>query len=249
MLRSILIDDEQPALDTLETLLKRHCPEVKVEATCLSAKEGMKAINANKPDIVFLDVIMPHMDGFEMLECLGTINFNVIFVSGHNEYAIKAFRHSAVDYLEKPVHKGHLKEAIGKILKQKERILPQEQFEVLRNIIRHPNDPYRKIGFFAGQGVEFVRLNDIIYCKADGNYTNVFLATRKRVFASESLKDIHEQKLKDPPFCRIHNSHLINVNHASEYVKGDGGYVIMDDGETLSVARSRKEQLLKMISG
>jgi len=249
MLRSILIDDEQAALDTLGTKLNRHCPEVRIEASCLSAKEGMKAINRYRPDVVFLDIQMPHMNGFEMLECLGEIDFHVVFVTAFNEFAVQAFRYSAVDYLMKPVRNEHLKEAVGKAIEHKEKALPQERFEVLLSHFRNPNDPFKKIGFYANEGVEFVRLNDIIYCKADGNYTNVFLSTRKRLFASESLKEIHEQKLKDPPFCRIHNSHLINVNHANQYVKGDGGYVVMENGEKLSVARSRKEQLLKMISG
>lgn len=249
MLTAILIDDEERNLSTLQNNLEKYCPEVKIKAACDSAKEGMKAINKYKPDVVFLDIQMPHMNGFEMLECLGVINFNVIFVTAFSEYAVQAFRLSAVDYLMKPVSKDQLQEAVEKVLKKKEKNLPQEQLEVLINNIKNPSDPFRKIGFHANKGVEFLLVNDILYCKADGNFTWIHLSEKKPMFSLESLKEISEKKLKELPFCRIHNSHLININHANRYVKGDGGYVIMDNGEKLNVARGKKDLLLKMIAG
>ncbi len=249
MIRAILIDDEESALNVLTNNLMQECPEVTIMASCQSAKEGMKAINKHNPDVVFLDISMPHMDGFEMLECMGNIDFNVVFVTAHNEHAVRAFRMSAVDYLLKPIDKTHLKEAVRKVLEKKENILPQEQLNILINNIKKPTDPFRKIGIYANKGVVFVHVNDIVYCESDGNYTWVNLSNGKKLFASEPLKTLSEEKLNSFPFCRIHNQHLININHAKEYVKGDGGYVVMDNGKSLSVSRAKKEGLLEMIGG
>lgn len=249
MLNAILIDDEPKAIENLKFDLARYCPQVNVLATCLSGKEGMKAINQHRPDIVFLDVTMPHMSGIEMLECLGedNINFNVIFVTAHSEYAQQAFKYSAVHYLPKPIPREDLKIAVKRVLDSKASSLPQEQLRILIENYKNPYSPDMKMGFFANEGIEFISLKNIMYFIADGNFTFLHYEPKKKLLVTEPLKKI-EDKLPDLMFIRIHNSHLINLNHTKKYVRGDGGYVVMDDGKSLNVSRSKKEELIRRVS-
>lgn len=250
MLRAILIDDEQAALNALEIDLNKHCAsEVTVLEKCASPIDGMKAIRKHKPDLVFLDIEMPEMTGFEMLDILGKIDCQVVFVSGFNQYAVKAFEISAIDYLLKPVDKDRLLKAVKKVKQATEKI-STEQLQVLINNI-NPKETNKKIAIpslkSSINGYDFIPVNSIMYCIAEGNFTYLHLNnSTKSILASRPLKRIQEWLPKDT-FFRAHTSHLINRNFIQSYVRGDGGYVIMEDKNNLNVARSKKQELLNWL--
>lgn len=246
MIKALLIDDEPLCLDVLENDLKNHCPEVKVLKKCNSAKEGLKAIKEYKPDLIFLDIEMPWMNGFEMLEVLDNIDFDVIFTTAYDQFAVQAFRISAIDYLLKPIDKKDLLAAVQKVLRKKEPTLSKNQLDVLMDNMTPSNKSHR-IALPNKLGFEFVLIKHILYCEADGNYTRFFMENKKKKLISRPMKEV-EKMLSDFNFCRIHNSYLINLNQTQRYVRGDGGYVEMMDGTVLNVARSKKEELIAKIS-
>jgi two-component system LytT family response regulator len=247
MIRCVLIDDESNSLEMMEWLLKTYSPEVKIEAMCNSAGAGIEAINHYKPDVVFLDIEMPHMNGFDMLEQFDKISFDVVFCTAYDQFAIKAFRYSALNYLLKPVDPEDLKETIRRL--EEKRVAPSvEQIELLMQNIRQAVKPVvQRIALTANDGMIFVATNDILYCQAESNYTSVVLKGGKKVLVSKVLKDIDEA-LSGPDFFRVHNSYLINLNHIARFVRGEGGYVVMDDGATIGISRSRRQEFMEQFS-
>jgi len=246
MIRAILIDDEPLAVEVLGNDLKAYCPEVKVVATCNSAKEGLKAIKDHKPGLIFLDIEMPWMNGFEMLEVIENINFDVIFTTAYDQFAVQAFKISAIDYLLKPIDKEDLIGAVKKVVEKKDPHISKQHLDVLMQNMA-PSGENQRVALPSKNGFEFVLMQDILYCEADGNYTYFYMADKKRRLISRPMKEV-EKMLNDPSFCRIHNSYLINLNQTQRYVRGDGGYVEMLDGTTLNVARSKKDELIAKIS-
>src|SRR5580765_6982919 len=180
MIRSVIIDDEQHCVRALANDLEQHCPAIAVLDSCYSAKEGIMAIRKNQPDLVFLDVEMPWMNGFEMLEILGDMNFSIIFTTAHDQFAAKAFRISAVDYLLKPIDAGDLKEAVRKVQQKIEQQQGQSNIENLLRNIKQPSTQ-QKIALPYRDGYEFVEVVNIIYCQAEGAYTKVFLNNKKYI--------------------------------------------------------------------
>ena len=246
MLKAILIDDEPAATKALEHDLIHYCSkDVKVIQICNNPLEGLKAINKLNPDLVFLDIMMPGMSGFELLEVLGEVNFEVIFVTAHNEYAIDAFNISAIHYLEKPVDKDQLQEAIYRVKEKHQSSFPNENLLQLLDNLKS-EDPDQKIGLPTKEGFDFVPIKDIMYCVAEGNYTFIHLKDERPILVTRSLK-LLQQALPDKQFFRIHASHTINRSFLQKYIRGDGGYVLMDDGKSLSVARSKKVQFLSWV--
>lgn len=245
MIRCILIDDESNSLEMMEWLLKTYCPQVQIDAMCNSAEAGIEAINKFKPDVVFLDIEMPHMNGFDMLEQFDKLSFDVVFCTAYDQFAIKAFKYSALNYLLKPVDPDDLKETIRRL--EDKKITPsREQLELLMQGIKNTQKPtVSRIALTTGEGLLFVTTADILYCMADSNYTSVVLKGGKKILVSKVLKDIDEA-LSGPDFYRIHNSYLINLNHISKYVRGDGGYVVMQDGVTVSISRSRRQEFMEL---
>ena len=244
-LKAIIIDDEPPCVDALFLDLDRYCPEVEVIAKCIGSKEGLKAIKDNKPDLVFLDIEMPWMNGFELIEMLDEVNFDIVFTTAYDQFAVRAFRISAVDYLLKPIDKDDLVAAVDKILKKNKKGLDQEHLEMLLQNVNH-NQGDARIAFSTKEGLTFVAVKDILYCEADGNYTTIVMKGRKNILLSKPIKEV-QNLLQDMNFCRIHNSYLINLAEIQRYVRGDGGYVIMSDDKSLSVSRTKKEDLLSHI--
>ena len=246
MIRCVLIDDETNSLEMMEWLLKTYCPQVKIEAMCQAAAEGIKAINEYKPDVVFLDIEMPHMNGFDMLEQFDKLFFDVVFCTAYDQFAIKAFKYSALNYLLKPVDPEDLKETIKRI-EERKGIPGKEQIDLLLQNLRQATKPaLHRIALTTNDGLLFVSTADIMYCEAESNYTNVVLSTRK-IMVSKTLKEIDEA-LAGPDFYRIHNSFLINLNHIQKYVRGDGGYVLMNDGKSVSISRSKRQEFMDMFS-
>lgn len=244
MIRTIIIDDERSCIKTLVADLERHCPQVQILQQCESAKDGLKAIQQLDPDLVFLDINMPWMSGLELLEVVGEINFDVIFTTAHDQYAVKAFKLSAIDYLLKPVDQEELIAAVRKV-ETKRTGVSKEQLEQLQENIS-PSAPLRKIGIPSREGIDFVPIQEILYCEASSNYTYVYLQNGRKLLSAKTLKEF-EYLLENDGFCRIHQSNLINLNHLLKYYRGDGGYVIMSNQASLNVSRSKKEELISRI--
>jgi two-component system LytT family response regulator len=222
-----------------------YCPEVKVLDICYSAESALQSLKEHPPQILFLDIEMPFMNGFELLEKLGKINFELIFTTSYDHYAIKAIRFSALEYLLKPIDRGELQSAVQKAIKRNEHPLPQ-QFEILLEKMRQPAIPVSRIAIPTLEGFQLVQAASVIRCEADSNYTHLFLKNKIKITASRNLKEM-EEMLEDYSFVRVHHSYLVNINEVEQYIKGEGGYLIMSDGATVNVSRSRKELLLRKI--
>ena len=245
MITAIIIDDEPYCCETLDMMIARFCPELKVVAVLNSGAEGLEALSQYRPQLVFLDIEMPYMNGFEMLEKLTDLNFKLIFTTSYDQYAIKAIRFSALDYLLKPVDKDELQKAVQKAMDTAEHPLPQ-QLEVLLHKLNHPKVAVNKIAIPTMEGLQMLLVENIIRCEADRNYTNLFLKNKGKITASRNLKDL-EEMLEDYSFVRVHHSHLVNLNEVEKYIKGEGGYLLMSDKSMVDVSRSRKEILLKKL--
>jgi len=244
MIKAIIVDDEPYCCESLATLLERFCPEVKVADICYNGVTALKAIKEVVPQLIFLDIEMPKMNGFELLEKIGEINFQIIFTTSYDQYAIKAIRHSAMDYLLKPVDRDELQKAVQRVTKRLKNPLP-EQVEILLQKL-HPGTPVAKIAIPTTEGLHMVLVESVISCTADSNYTILNLKNKQKIIASRTLKEI-EEMLEDFSFARIHHSFLINLNEVEKYIRGEGGYVLMSDGSNVDVSRSRKEYLLKKL--
>ena len=252
MLKAILIDDEQYCLDALEATINNECPEVKIIEMCLDGETGIEAIKTHNPELIFLDIAMPKMDGFEMLDILENIDFEVIFTTAYDNYAIQAFKVNAVDYLLKPIDSDELREAVDKVkqrVKSKKGTLHiNEQIKALLISLRDQSPAFQQISIPTAEGMQLIEANRIMYCTGEGSYTNIHLDNNTDHLISKTLKYI-EKKLKDYPFfIRIHNSSLINLNKLKSYVRSDGGYVIMHNNKTLSVSKQRRSTLLKKLN-
>ena len=247
MIRCILIDDEADSLEVMEMLLKRYCPQVKIEAICNSAEQGIAAINQFRPDVVFLDIEMPNMNGFDMLEKFDELFFDVVFITAYHQFAIKAFRYSALNYLLKPVDPDDLLETIRRIEKNKTVPL-KEQMELLLQTVANPAaQTIARIALTTSYGMLFVETKDIVYCESDNNYTSVKMKGGKKILVSKTLKEIDET-LSGTDFYRIHNSFLINLGHIQKFVRGDGGYVVMDDETIVTISRTKKQEFMDLFS-
>lgn len=243
MIRAVIIDDENGCVETLSILLRMHCPEITIEAACTSGASGIEAILKYKPDVVFLDIEMPVMNGFELLEKIGKISFQVVFTTAYNQFAIKAFKYSALDYLLKPIDPDDLKAAVARI-KELKTVPMKEQFEILLQNVQENKRPQR-IALSTGDGLVFVNTADIMYCQSDSNYTNVVLVNGDKYLLAKSLKEF-EDTLPARDFFRIHNSFLVNMNQVKKFVRGDGGYVIMNDETQITIARARREEFFAL---
>lgn len=245
MLKAILIDDEVHCLETLSILLREYCSDVQIAAQCRSAKDALAAIKRDKPDLVFLDIEMPSMNGFEMLEQYTTIPFAIIFTTSYDQYAIKAIRFSALDYLLKPIDPNDLVNAVKKV--QEQRHLPMaEQFQMLLRQIQNKDHQFHKIAVPTVEGFELVPADMVIRCEADDNYTHLFLKNKNKITACRTLKEMEEQLHDFAIFIRVHHSYIVNLNEVNKYVRGEGGYLVMSDGSSVNVSRSRKEALLRL---
>ena len=246
MLKAIIIDDEANSRNALRQKLMNHCPEVNIIAECENGEEGIKSIETNKPDIIFLDVEMPRMNGFTMLQQLHQHDFEIIFITAYDHYAIKAIKYSALDYLVKPVEVSDLKIAVGKAaLKRKSSSGNMALETLLHNLMSKQKEQHR-IAIPSMEGLQFVEISDIIYLEANSNYSTFHLTGNKKITVSKTLKDF-EELLPQSVFIRIHHSYIININCIEKYVKGDGGQVLMKNGALLDVARRKKEEFMKII--
>lgn len=245
MIKCVLVDDERNALEMMEWLLKTYCPQVSIAAMCNTAEEGIEAIKKYQPDVVFLDIEMPRMNGFDMLEQLKDNSFEIVFCTAYDQFAIKAFKYSALHYLLKPIDPEELKATVQRV-EEKKTIPTREQFALLlQNMNQSPRMNKTRIALTTNDGLMFVATDEIIYCRAEGNYSNVILTEGKKVLVSKVLKDLDET-LAGPDFYRVHSSFLININHIKKFIKGEGGYIVMDNNDHIMIARSRKQEFMEL---
>ena len=247
MIKAIIIDDEVHCLDTLSILLQEYCTDVRVLQQCKSGDEGLLAINTHHPDLVFLDVEMPGMNGFDLLEKFKEIPFSVIFTTGYDEYAIRAIHISALDYLLKPIAPSDLTAAVKKLNTRRKRPT-HEQFGILLDKMNNPLNGIAKIAIPTFDGFELVAAESIIACKADDNYTHFYTRNAREIVACRTLKQVEEILESFPYFLRVHHSYLVNLNEVVKYIRGEGGYLVMSDGRSVNVSRSRKESLLRLFN-
>jgi two-component system, LytTR family, response regulator len=245
MITAIIIDDEPYCCETLEMMIAKFCPELKVVAVLHSGAEALEALSQHRPQLVFLDIEMPYMNGFEFLERAHFVNFGLIFTTSYDQYAIKAIRFSAMDYLLKPIDRLELIQAVAKVSKSLENPTAM-QLEILMEKFNWPMNPIKKIALPTMDGLQMVDIDSIIHCASDSNYTNFFLKHDKKLTASRTMKDV-EELLSDYAFLRVHNSFIVNLNEINKYFKGEGGYLLMSDGSHIDVSRSRKEMLLQKL--
>jgi two-component system, LytTR family, response regulator len=245
MIKTIIVDDEPYCCETLDMMIGKFCRGLEVKSICHSGEEALEAVDQFSPQLVFLDIEMPYMNGFEFLEKLPAVNFELIFTTSYDQYAIKAIRFSALDYLLKPIDREELIQAVAKV-SQRLQTPSDLQLELLLQKIHAPNSPMKKIALPTMEGLQMVDVDLIISCSSDSNYTNFFLKNNKKITVSRTMKDV-EDLLADYSFLRVHNSFLINLNEISKYIKGEGGYLIMSDGTSIDVSRSRKDMLLRKL--
>jgi len=244
--KAIIVDDEHAALTTLEKKIQLYAPSIKVVALANSAKEGLQAIQLHKPNLVFLDIEMPWMNGFEMLECLGDhIDFDVIFVTAYDQYAIKAFKSKAIDYLLKPVDKDDLIECTNRLNGSKTR-LSKLAMNDLKELIFRPNAQERLL-IHGSDTIEVLIKDDIVYCQADSNYSYIFTKDNRKIVASKTL-NLLEQELDTSQHIRIHRSYIINIDSIQQFSTSQGYEVILNSGKRLPVSRRRKEALLAALA-
>lgn len=245
MIKAILIDDEISATELLKEQLMAYCTDVEVVATCNNPLQAAELIQQHQPDIVFTDIEMPKLNGFEMLQSLPQINFAVIFVTAYNQFALKAFRYSALDYLLKPIEKEDLIRAVNKFKATHQKV-DKQQIDFIKQLISENKPKSERLGLTVRDGIKFVEIKNIIRCQADDNYTHLFFTNCEPILVSRTLGDFEDQ-LTDHGFFRINNSHLINLNFVERYSREDGGYVIMSDGENITVSKNKREAFLKLI--
>lgn len=243
MIRTIVIDDEEDGRESLRLSLEKFCPDVEVVSICDGPLTGMKCIEHFDPDLVFLDVQMPHMSGFDMLEKIEKPRFKVIFCTAHDKYAIKAIRFAAIDYLLKPVDVDDLVSAVARVKEKQD--ADREVRSVLHNV-KHRMGQEGKLAIPSSEGMDFIDIRDVIYFKADGNYSTIHIKDKKPLLVSKNLKEF-ENVLDPEQYCRVHHSSIINLSYLESYVKGEGGYVVMANGDHVTVSRRKKEEFMRLI--
>jgi two-component system LytT family response regulator len=241
MIRAVIIDDEEEGRNTVNNILTQYCNYVSVVGQADGVAKGKDLILSKQPELVFLDIQMADGTGFDLLEQLPKVEFRVIFVTAYDQYALRAIKYSALDYILKPIDPQQLIDAVNKfkVLESNFNIMA-EQIKTLFGF----KSGFEKIALPTSEGLRFVKVEDIIRCESDNNYTNFFLKNGEKVLVTKTLKD-YEETLSDSNFIRIHQSHLINLAYVERYIKGEGGSVVMSDGSEVEVSRRRKETFLE----
>jgi two-component system LytT family response regulator len=243
-LTAILIDDMPTALEMLTNDLQLYFPEIEIIGTAKSVVEGAKLLQTHKPDILFLDIMLGDGTGFDILEIVPNLSSKIVFVTASDEYAIKAFRFAAIDYVLKPYSKNDLDTAITKA---KSQIIPhKEQLKVLKDTVTNPAQRPKKISLNTLDKIIVVGLNEIIRCKSDNNYTEFHFNNGHKLLVTKTLK-YYADILKEYHFLRVHQSHLINTQYIKEYIKSDGGYLILKDNSNIPVSVRKRHEVFEAL--
>ena len=248
MIKALIIDDEQHCIERLKYLLEENFSEaIHLRGTYQTVEDGITAIKKLRPELVFLDVQIHDKTGFDLLRELNEINFEVIFTTAYEKYAVQAFKFSAIDYLLKPIDVDDLKQAINKLQQKISKEEVTKKFETLFYNLRNIQGNTKRITVPTVKGFEFLQVNDIVRCQSDINYTIIFLKDKQKLTVAKTLKEF-EELLIDHNFFRVHNSHLINLFYIKSYNKGKGGTVVMADNSEVEVSTRRKDDFLKRLA-
>lgn len=247
MIKAIIVDDELGARESLSKMVEKNCKNIEIVAKADSMITAYEMITKHQPDLVFMDIEMPNGNAFDLLEKFDKIDFEIIFTTAYDHYAIKGIKYSAIDYLLKPIDPEELVQAVHRFQEKagQKNFLDQKIKMLLTNI--KPENKIKKVGLPDGDGLVFINLSDIIRCDSDSNYTFFILTNGKKIIASRTLGE-YEQMFADDNFFRVHRSHLINLQHVKKYIKGEGGYVVMSDNSQVEVSRRNKLEFLERLS-
>jgi two-component system, LytTR family, response regulator len=246
LLKAILVDDELSSLENLEQKIIEFCPDIKIVGTAKTPEEAISLILHQNPDVIFLDIEMPRMNAFRMLEELKNIKSAIIFTTAYNHYAIEAIRISAFDYLVKPINVEDLQQAVNRLMAlHKENV--KEKLNVLKKSLRENRSQDDNIAIPTWEGMEFINIRDIVRIESSSNYSKVYLQSGQQILVTRLLKDF-EEMLSPYRFFRIHHSHVINLIHIKKYIRGEGGQVVMKNGDVIDVARRKKDEFLRLIA-
>jgi two-component system LytT family response regulator len=244
-LTSIVVDDIPEALEMLSNDIENNHPDIEIIGKATSVIEAAKLLQKKQPDILFLDIMLGDGTGFDILEIVPNLRSKIIFVTASDEYAIKAFKFAAIDYILKPYSNTELANSIKKA---KEQIQPnKEQLSVLQDSINNPHKVLQKISLHTSEKIIVVQLSEIIRCKADNNYTTFYLEKGKKILVSKTLK-YYSDMLKEHNFLRVHQSHLINTSYIKEFIKSDGGYLILKDKSNIPVSVRKKNEVIEILN-
>jgi two-component system LytT family response regulator len=245
MIRAIVIDDEFNAIKNLKWEIENFCDDIEICDTFTNPREAISAINYLKPDCVFLDIEMPEMDGFQLLSNLSFRDFDLIITTAYDNYAIKAFKEHAIDYLLKPIDSEDLQKTISRVRKnQQSSTLGEEVKKIIENF-KPKSQPKRLALPLVGKTI-YVHMEDIIYCKADSNYTEIYMIDNQKETLSKKLKELEAQT--NNLFFRVHNSYLVNLNYVKEFVKNEGLYLVLENGTSIPVSRAKKTELQELLN-
>ena len=247
MIKAVIIDDELHARRSLVRSLEQYCPEVKILAVCEGPEQGLEKIRTLKPALVFLDIQMPKMTGFDVLKQLAPIDFKVIFVTSFDQYAIKAIKFSALDYLLKPLDPNDLIQAVDRAKGALATGTDPFRYQSVLHNIHYASGKIEQLAIPTLEGIDFFKTDDIIYCQAEGSYTTLYSTQKQKHLISKKLKDF-ENLLAGTGFCRVHKSSLINMRHVKKYIRGEGGYIILTEDHHVTVSRRRKDFFLGMLN-
>ena len=248
MLNCIIIDDEAKARNAFTKIIARYfADKLKVVATAASVKEGVREIHRHNPDIVFLDIEMPKENGFKLFDYFKKFDFEVIFTTAYNQYAIEAIKFAALDYLLKPINYLDLMETLKRYEEKHKNPMNDLRIKTLVSNLLTGSVIEQKIALPTMEGYQMVKLNEIVYCEADESYCNIHLVNTETIVVPKTLKEI-EKTLSDEIFFRIHKSYLVNLNYVSKYIKVDGSFVILEDGTELDVAIRRKNDFIRALT-
>jgi len=250
MITAILIDDDANLRNGMKSFLARYAPEISIIGEADSVETGVATMQQLQPQVVFLDIQLGDGTGFDILEQLaaknGKVTSNIVFITAHEQYAIKAFRFSALDFLLKPVDPEELQKVVGKIKKVLDRNDNYAHIDLLLENIRRKVDNFKRIALSTSDGIHLFEISDIIRCESEDNYTKFYIKNSKPILISKTLKE-YEDLLTEHGFERIHQSHLINLSYLKSYIKKDGGYVIMADNSNLPISQRKKERLQELL--
>ncbi len=245
-MKAILVDDEQSSLQNLQQKILEFCPGIKIVATAQKPEEAIFLIRHHNPDVIFLDIEMPRMSGFRVLEELQDVQAEIIFTTAYNHYAIDAIRISAFDYLVKPISVEDLQNAVNRLMVQHKR-QTQEKLNILKKSLQENKSQDDSIAIPTGDGMEFINIKNIVRIESSSNYSKLYLLNGHTLLVTRLLKDF-EEMLLPYRFYRVHHSHVINLSYIKKYIRGEGGQVVMQNGDVVDVARRKKEEFLKLIT-
>jgi len=247
-MQAIIIDDEKNSREALRKKIMAYCPQVQLVAEGSDGEEGLRLIAQYNPAIVFLDIEMPRMNGFTMLQQLPAKEFHLVFTTAYDQYAIDAIRYSAFDYLVKPVDTKELQNCVGRIAEkelQNQGTCPQQVQLLLQQLLKTKQVP-QKMAISTANGLELIALDEVVYLEAASNYTNIHLSNARPLLTSKTLKE-YEDMLPETIFFRVHNGAIININFIKKFIKGEGGQLQMTNGVLIDVARRRKDELMQLL--